>query len=146
MPRKRPHGITVLAVAYFVAAATLALAAVPMLLLGGHGSLNLRSDSPGPRFSVTLREPHIVALCGGLAAIAAALGAGLWMLRDWARIASAIALTLALAAAILLNVPPPKSARPIAWSAAFCAALAFALWYLLRPHTARAFHARGPGK
>jgi hypothetical protein len=146
MPTKRPDGITVLAVACFVAAAILALATLLMLLLGGHGSLSLRSDSPGPRFAVSLRQAHIVALCGCLAAIAAALGAGLWRLREWARMGSAIALSLALAAGILLNLPPPRSASSLAWSAAFCAAVALALWYLLRPRTARAFQARSPEK
>ena len=140
---KRPLGVTLLSLFFFLNAAGVAVVAafafrdpaVPARIMEA-----LSPGSPGPALIRTVGNGMPwVAVLGALMMLA--LAVGLWRLRPWGRMATLAVIAASLVAAVLLLVTLQGQLSPV-WMGIVAlrfVVLAFFGWYLLRPQVAAAF-------
>jgi len=141
--QRRPLGVTVLSILFFINAAVAAVVAVlafrdpaaPARIMEA-----VSAGSPGPAFIRTAGAvvPWLVTVG---AVLMLALAIGLWGLHPWGRIATLAVIALSLIGVVLLLVALNGQLSPV-WmgiAALRFVVLAFFGWYLLRPTVAAAF-------
>lgn len=137
---KRPVGITLLALFHFLGAALYALVGAAFLsggpaihtLLEVYGSLGELIESVGEVVGIS---------CLVVAAITLAVGIGLWLQKNWARIILVVLTVLSLAASVIWMLVMLAQSRFAGFLAqAIVAALHIPiLWYLMQPRVKQAF-------
>ena len=140
IPTKRPTGVTIIATVLFIFAGLFALSAVGMALPSfDPGDLPPEFQDlsiPPELFSKALAVAFVI-----FAAIFAAIGAGLLLLKNWVRI---IAIVLGGIKAFLGGIQVLAMAAAaqdmlLLLGLAELAAVIFAIWYLLQPSVKAAF-------
>lgn len=147
---KRPLGVSIIAVVFWIAAGFFALAFLLAFLPFTPGQGAWGQPSPGQSaFSGTVQEPQAgagawsadtaiqVAVALVLAVVFSVIGLGLWRLRPWGRMAAMAMPAVTLVLLVLANLVHPLS---IGMQALLVLGAALAL-YLLRGDVAAAFHA-----
>jgi hypothetical protein len=142
---QRPTGVTILAVLAFIAAGFLVLAAL-FSLLGGAVLSSLSSSGMGMVAGMGVAVIAVLLLI--VAVVEAAIGFGLWKLRNWARVVTIVLVGLNLLGAVFSIISPFAHIHVFFFlflirRLVLIAIDAWILWYLFQPHVKQAFGTTG---